>query len=125
MISWSSQKQSTVALSSTEAEYVAASYACQEDLWLRQLLMDLNQAQQGPTTLYEHNQGCLKLALQENHSARTMHIDVRHQFLQDLQEWEIVDMEYCPTREMLADMLTKPLLKTRFEEIIKKLGFSF
>ena len=75
-ISWSSRKQSTVALSLTEAEYVAASYAIQEVLWLCQLLMDLNQAQQGPTTLYEDNQGCIKLALQEKHSARTKHIDV-------------------------------------------------
>ncbi|XP_046393582.1 secreted RxLR effector protein 161-like [Ischnura elegans] len=64
-ISWSSRKQSSVALSTTEAEYVSAASASQEDVWLRQLLHDLGEVQNEPIIIYGDNQGCIKIASNE------------------------------------------------------------
>jgi len=75
-VSWSSKKQVSVALSSTEAEYVSAAYTSQEAVWLRQLLIDLGIPSAQSTTIYEDNQGCIKLANSEKLNAHTKHIDV-------------------------------------------------
>ena len=121
-ISWSSRKQMSVALSSTEAEYVAAAYASQETVWLRQLLSDLGEPATGATRMYEDNQGCIKLATSERINARTKHIDIRHHHLRDLVENGIIELEYCETDKMIADAMTKPLPAPKFKELRSKMG---
>lgn len=108
-ISWSSKKQTSVALLSTEAEYVVAATASQKVIWLRQLLQDLGEVTTGPTRLYEYNQGCIKLANSERINARTKHIDIKHHHLRDLTESHVMKFEICETDKMLADVLTKLL----------------
>ena len=124
LISWTTRKQSTVTLSSTEAEYVAASQAGQEVIWLRQFLEDLDQIQKESTPIYEDNQGCIALAQTERINPRTKHIDVRYHFLRDLQEQGQMDLRYCPTEEMLADILTKPLPAKRHMDLTRRIGLS-
>lgn len=121
-VSWSSKKQTTVALSSTEAEYIAVSHACRELQWLRQLLADLQVPAKGATVLFEDNQGCIKMVNSDRCSARTKHIDVCHHYLRDLREEGIIRMEYCPTNEMTADILTKPLAREPFGRLRSTLG---
>ncbi|KFD51284.1 hypothetical protein M513_07884 [Trichuris suis] len=121
-IAWSSKKQSVVAMSSTEAEYAAASEACRELQWLRQLLADMEVPQDGPTRTYEDNQGCIKVAQSDRCSQRTKHIDVSHHQLRDLCESGILSLVYCPSSEMPADVLTKPLGKDMFDRYLKLLG---
>lgn len=121
-IAWCSQKQKTVALSSTEAEYVAVSLAARELLWLRQLLFDMGGALSGPTTILEDNQGCIKMVESNRLSSRTKHIDISHHFLRDLQEEKVINMIYCPTEQMTADLLTKPLTRERHYYFKAKLG---
>lgn len=123
-ISWTSRKQLSVTLSSTEAEYVAAAQASQEVIWLRQLLTDLGQPQLGPTEIYEDNQGCLVLAHMEGVNSRTKHIDVKFHFLRDLQEQGLLELLYCPTEDMTADILTKPLTAERHSRLTKKIGLT-
>ena len=122
-IAWSSRKQATVAMSSTEAEYVAASHACKELLWLRQLLQDMNVFMGDPTIVYEDNQGCIRLVESDHCCARTKHIDVCHHQLHDMQEKGIIRVEYCPTENMIVDILTKRLDKETFGKLVKQLGF--
>ena len=121
-ISWSSKIQASVALSSTEAEYISAAHACQELLWLRQLLAEIGEQITGPTTLFEDNQGCIKLANNDKGSARTKHIDIRYHHLRDLTERNIIELVYCETNNMIADALTKPLSKQKLDELKIMIG---
>ena len=115
--SWSSKKQVSVALLSTEAEYMSAAYASQEAVWLRQLLTDLGMSLAQATTVYEDNQGYIKLANSEKLNARTEHIDVRHHYLRDLVDCNMINLVDCETDSMIEDALTKPIPRPKFEEL--------
>ena len=80
-VSWLSKKEATVALSTTEAEYVAPSTATQEAVWLRRLLADMGEPPEGPTEIYEDNQGAISIAKSPVGHARTKHIDIRYHFV--------------------------------------------
>lgn len=108
-VCWSSKKQTCVALSSTEAEFISLSETCKETLWIQRLLQDFNQHTDTATTIYEDNQSCLKLGQGENLSSRSKHIDIKKYFVKDYQDKGKIICEYCPTEDNVADMLTKPL----------------
>lgn len=105
-----------------EAEYLALSEACQEALWLRQLLRDLGEVQHEPTLVKEDNQGCLSFVRSERKSRRSKHIDTRERFVQELCEKREIRLEYCPTDRMLADVMTKPLGPQKHREFTEQLG---
>jgi hypothetical protein len=111
---WGSRRQKCVALSSTEAEFIAASHAVQQVMWLRQLLRDLGIPQHSPTTMFEDNQSCIKMVENESLSQRSKHIDIKYRFIQDEQKKGTVALRYIPSEDNLADMFTKPLSSTRF-----------
>ncbi|TPX55241.1 DNA-directed DNA polymerase [Powellomyces hirtus] len=118
-VTWALKRQPTVALSSTESEYMALPFATQEPIWLCSLLQELQipkylDENARPTTIYKDNQSCISLAMNPMHHARTKHIDIQHHFFCDHIDKEI-HLEYLPTAEMVADSLTKPLLAPAFE----------
>lgn len=118
-VNWSCKKQTCVSLSSTEAEFIALSEACKEALWLRELLNDMMLKQSKPTIIYEDNQSCLRMIKNEKLSNRTKHIDTKIYFVKDHIKSNHIQCIYCPTEDMLADMLTKPLTAikiTKFRE---------
>ena len=121
-ISWASRQQSCVTLSSMEAEYVALSEACQEAIWLRQLLRDFGEQQQTPTLMKEDNQGCLAFVKTERASRRSKHIDTRQKFVQELCVTKQISLEYCPTDQMVADLFTKPLGPLKLGQFCGMLG---
>ena len=110
-ISWRSKKQRTVALSSTEAEYMASTQATKEAVWLRHLLAELGYPQDGPTIIQEDNQGAIAITCNPCHHERTKHIDIQYHFVREKTEDGTVLLEYCPTEEQVADLLTKPLVR--------------
>lgn len=106
-VSWNTKKQPTVALSSTEAEYMAVSSAVQEAIWLKSLQRELVPYTSKTTTINCDNKGAICLALTTAYHSRTKHIDVRHHFVRDkINEGEI-NLNYVSTSEMSADFLTK------------------
>jgi transposase InsO family protein len=110
-ISWSSRKQELVTLSTAEAEYVAATHAAKETLWLRKLVHELFPSLIASTPLYCDNQAAIKLIEDDNYHARTKHIDIRYHFIRYTVQSGALDVIYCPTEDMVADILTKALPK--------------
>lgn len=114
VISWGSKLQPTVALSSSEAEYMALASATQEAIHLRQLLVDLNHIViDRPTIIFEDNIGCIALSNNPVFHKRTKHIDIKYHFVREKVEDGVIEIRYLPTNQQLADILTKPLSKQR------------
>jgi hypothetical protein len=111
-----------VARSTAEAEYMAASDAAQEVVWLRRLLAELDTPQEGATAVYEDNQGCIAMAGKEDVSKRTKHIDVRYHYVREQVEAEVMALTWVPSAEQIADILTKPLPRTQFRNLRARMG---
>ena len=109
VVSWKYKQQTTVATSSTEEEYMALYSATQEAVWLRLLLSDFGCALGEATKIYEDNQGCISLVKNPVFHSRTKHIDIEFDFLREKVEKGVIELEYMPTDEMVADDLTKSL----------------
>ncbi|WMV42420.1 hypothetical protein MTR67_035805, partial [Solanum verrucosum] len=121
-ITWSSKKQSTTTLSSSEAEYVeAASSTCQV-LWLRKLLADLHQEQKGATKIFCHNLSVITMAKNPVCHGRLKHIDIRHHFIRDLVAEGLIELKSCSTEEQVADILTKSLPQAKHNYFMLCLG---
>ena len=108
-VSWSSKKQASVALSSCEAEIVAASEAAKEATYLRRFLSELGVGCPDPTALSMDNQAGRDLAYNPQHHPRTKHIDRRHFYIREKVEDLTITVPFVRTADNLADFFTKPL----------------
>lgn len=120
-ISWASRKQSLVALSSTEAEFISLTEACQEMVWIEVLLEDMN-VEIKRKLLFEDNQSCLSMLKSEKVATRTKHIAVKYHFTKETIQERKIDLEYCPSETMLADVMTKPLGGVRTQKLCSLLN---
>ena len=121
-VSWFSRKQPMVALLTAEPEYVSLRAATQEAVWLKRLLSDFNTCPEKPTVLEEDNQGSIAIAKNLILHSRTKHNDIRYHYIHEATQNGSIDLEYCPTELMVADLLTKPLSQERFETLHKAVG---
>ena len=102
-------KRQATCLFSTEAEYIAASIATQEAIYLTSLLQDLCHPVQQGITIFQDNQDAIEMEKTPTSHHRTEHIDIRYHFIRErVQSGEII-FKYLPTSEMAADGLTKPV----------------
>lgn len=113
LISWKTKKQPTVALSTCEAEYIALAATIQECLYLTQLLEHLDDYQYGVPIIYEDNQGTIALAKNPVSRQRCKHIEIKYHFVRSTVNNGKVCLEYCPTDQMVADLMTKPATKVK------------
>lgn len=113
LISWRTKKQPTVALSTCEAEYISLATTIQECLYLKQLLNNLDKCQYSPPKVYEDNQGTIALAKNPVSRQRCKHVDIKYHFIRSTVNNGVIMLEYCPTNEMVADVLTKPATKCK------------
>ena len=95
-VSWKTKKQTIVALSSIEAEYVSSCLAVQETVWLRHLLESVGYKQRHPTTIYEDNQGAIALSKNAKSHPHTKHIHIKYNYIREAIEKGQVRVEYCP-----------------------------
>jgi hypothetical protein len=108
-VSWSSRKQNIVSTSTTEAEFYALSEAVKEVQWLKNILNDFDVKVEGPISIYSDNQSTIKMVENSKFSSRTKHIDVRLHFVRECVYLGKIKLNYCPSEENVADLLTKPL----------------
>ena len=113
---------SSVTLSTAEAEYVALSTATQEAAWLRRMLAELQVKPGDPTVIKEDNTGAIAIAKNPVSHSRTKHIDIRYHYVREAVQDNLINLRYCPTEEMTADVLTKSLPRERFEKLQKNMG---
>lgn len=138
-ISWSSKRQKSVALSSTESEYIAQAAAAQEALWLQFFLSELDihcpdgtpiaipkerQLFVEPIQINADNQGAIALSKSEDFHARSKHISIKYHFLRQHVKDQNIRFSYIPTVKQAADGFTKPLEKTAHRRFIDNLGMS-
>ena len=121
-ISWASRKQELVTLSTAEAKYVATTHAAKECIWLRQLTSQLFTNVTSPTILHCDNQAAIHPATDDNYHARTKHIDIRFHFIRQTIMDGAINIVYCPTQDMTADILTKALPKHKVAIHSQNLG---
>jgi hypothetical protein len=129
-ISWRSQRQPTVALSTMEAEYMSLSTCTQQAVWLRRLLTELDgrlgtlreSSESGPTRIMEDNQACIQFAKDPKDHTRAKHIAIRFHFVRECILTGEVRVDYCHTNQMLADLLTKEIASNQFRALLRKMG---
>ncbi|CDO69616.1 hypothetical protein BN946_scf184851.g4 [Trametes cinnabarina] len=119
VISWSSKKQNVVALSSTEAEYIALTHASKEALWLRYLLSDIihPDISRYPLTLFSDNRSAITLAKDNAFHPRMKHIDIRFHFIREAVDDEKIVLQHRCTGDMPADLFTKALPRSRIDHL--------
>ncbi|KAK6148203.1 hypothetical protein DH2020_019115 [Rehmannia glutinosa] len=121
LVSWFSKKQNSIATSTAEAEYIDAGSYCAQVLWMRQQLRDYDFEEKEIPIICDNTSA---IAITQNpvlHS-RTKHIDVRYHFIRDHVEKKDITLEYISTNKQLADIFTKPLCESRFDELKHELG---
>ncbi|GJV63381.1 retrovirus-related pol polyprotein from transposon TNT 1-94 [Tanacetum coccineum] len=121
LVSWSSKKQKSTAISTTEAEYIAMSGCCAQILWMRSQLTDYGFAF-NKIPLYCDNRSAIALCCNNVQHSRSKHIDIRHHFIREQVEKGVVELYFVTTDYQLADIFTKALPRERFEFLLPRLG---
>jgi hypothetical protein len=122
MVSWSSRKQSCVALSMSEDEYVVACATSREAVWLRKLLSGLFGLGLEATCIWCDNKSCMKLSENPVFHDRSKHIEIRYYYIRDMVQRGAVRLQFVTTEDQVLDVFTKPLSRTKFEYFRDKLG---
>lgn len=124
-LTWKSRLQPTVALSSTEAEYRAITEAGQELLWLRNMMERFGMKDDDATVLESDNMGAIHLTSKSTFHGRTKHVEIQYHWIREIVNQGSIKLKHCPTVDMVADLLTKPLGKPQFQRLRIKLGLDF
>ena len=121
LVTWGSRKQQSIALSTTEAEYIAAAACCSQLLWLKQQLEDYG-IKLPQMEIKCDNTSAINVSKNPVHHSRTKHIDVRHHFLRDHVEKGNVFLTHVRSEEQVADIFTKGLAREPFQRLRVMLG---
>ena len=122
MISWFSRKQSSVALSMTEAEYIATCSASCEAIWLRKLMSGLFDLELDTTVILFDNQSCINMTENPMFHDKSNHIEIWYFYIRYMVEKGSIKLWYVSIDEQVVDVLTKPLVQVKFEYFRDKLG---
>ena len=124
LISWQSHKQRVVALSTCEAEYIAAATAACQGMWLTRLLGDMKNEEAEHVMLKIDNKAAISLSKNPVFHDRSKHIELRYHFIRECVEEGRIYIDYICTNDQLADTFTKPLGRIRFLELRGRIGMT-
>jgi hypothetical protein len=122
VVSWSSKRQATVALSTVEAEYVAMSRCAQQMVWMNSWLDKVEIEHSFPKLIKGDNRGAIALTKNTRDHGKVKHIDIRHHYIRELLESGEISVEYVPSAENLADLFTKPLPRDLHHRLLTALN---
>ena len=115
LVSWSSKKQSSVSLSTAEAEYIAAAACCTQILWMKQTLQYIHVTCNEPIPILCDNTSAISISKNPVMHSKTKHIPIKFHFLREQVTDKNIKLEYIGTKEQVADIFTKPLPRETFE----------
>ncbi|KNZ81205.1 Copia protein [Termitomyces sp. J132] len=121
-VSWSSKRQQTVALSTTEAEYMAMMQGSQQALWMHNFLAEIDLAQPRPALLHVDINSSIALAQSTKGHARAKHIDIRHHYIRERVSEGDIEIIHIPSSENIADICTKPLTRAAHDYLVGSMG---
>ena len=121
-VSWGSKKQSCIALSTAEAEYMSLTSVAQEVIWQNCLLVELQKESITPAIIYEDNQSAIYMTKNPTFHCQSKHIAIKYHFIRDEVKKEKIDVQYCKTEDMIGDMLTKGLYAEQFMKLRQMAG---
>ncbi|GKB46999.1 hypothetical protein Tco_0897752 [Tanacetum coccineum] len=121
LVSWMSKKQDCTAMSTAEAEYVALSASCAQEMWMRTQLKDYG-FDYNIIPLYYDSQSAIAISCNPVQHSCTKHINVRYHFIKEQVERGIIELYFVRTENQLADLFTKSLQQDRFEYLVRRLG---
>nr|GFB27488.1 retrovirus-related Pol polyprotein from transposon TNT 1-94 [Tanacetum cinerariifolium] len=121
LISWSSKRQKSAAISSTEVEYIALSGCYAQILWMRSQLLDYGLAF-NKIPMYCDNKSAIALCCNNVQHSRSKHIDIRYHFIKEQVENRVIELYFVNTEYQLVDLFTKALSRDRIEVLTNKLG---
>jgi porphobilinogen deaminase len=122
VVSWSTKKQSIVALSSAEAEYVAAARAAAQAIWLRRILRDVYTDCEEPIGLYSDSKAAIAISENPISHDRTKHIAIKYHYTREAVDKKEIQLIYCSSEDQKADMFTKILTRTKYEKNRQAIG---
>ena len=123
-VSWSSKLQSLVALSTTEAEHIAAVEAAKEILWMRQFMGELGYDVSGPSLLRMDNQSAIAVSKNPEHHGRMKHLSLRLFWIRDAVQEGLIVPSFVSTQNMAADIFTKALDRFKVQKCVHMLGLT-
>ncbi|GJZ49347.1 putative ribonuclease H-like domain-containing protein [Tanacetum coccineum] len=124
LISWQCKKQTIVATSTTEAEYVAAANCCGQVLWVQNQLLDYGFNFMN-TKIHIDNESTICIVKNPVYHSKTKHIEIRHHFIRDCYEKKLISVEKIHTDLNVADLLTKPFDGPRFNYLVVSIGIAW
>ena len=121
LVSWTSKKQTSVSMSTAEAEYVSAASCCAQILWMKNQLTDYG-VKYSKTPIFCDNTSAIAISRNPVMHSKTKHIDIRYHFIRDHVMNGDIELHFIPTDKQLADVFTKPLDEKTFKHLISELG---
>ena len=121
-MAWLSKKQTSISLSTAEAEYIAAAACCTQVMWMKQTLQDMKVSINEPISIKCDNTSAISISKNPVLHSKTKDIPIKYHFLREKKSQKIVKLDYVSTKEQIADIFTKPLATEPFEYLRDKLG---
>lgn len=122
VFSWCSKKQEIVAQSTAEAEFIAATAAANQVLWLKKIMCDLHEEQKHNTEIFVDNQAAIAISNNPVFHGKTKHFNIKLYYLREIQQNGEVTLVYCKSEDQQADLFTKPLSVSKFEFLRQRIG---
>ena len=122
LVAWLSKKQTSISLSTTEAEYIVAATCCIQVMWMKKTLQDMKVSIDEPISIKCDNKSAISISKNYVLHSKTKHIPIKYHFLREKVAQKVVKLEYVPKKEQTIDIFTKPLAREPFKYLREKLG---